>query len=116
MAISRILENLRGRPDLGLRRLQDRVLFWPGPRRERLSQVTVVGIVGWDRLALPVCEPVGEGAVRGGQVLDPLARFSGLFPIASVSSSRWAWVAGSGSADRSGASRGPAGRLDAIML
>jgi len=56
---------------------------------------------------LPVGQPIGEGPVPGGQVLDPLAR-SGVFsPVVIVSSARWALAAGPGSADRNGAKYWP---------
>ena len=48
-----------------------------GPGREGLAEVAVVGVLGGDGQALPVGEPFGEGAVRGGQVLDPLAHLAG---------------------------------------
>ena len=73
IAIDGMLEDLRGRPDLRLGRLQDRVVAWSWPERERLAEVAVAGILRRDQQVQPVCEPVGEGAVRGGQVLDPLA-------------------------------------------
>ena len=53
-------------------------LAGPGPGRERLAEVAVVGVLGRDRQALPVGEPLGERAVPGGQVLDPLAHLGGL--------------------------------------
>ena len=59
--------------DLRLRRLQDRILAWSGPGRERLAEVAVIGVFGGDRQALPFGEPVGERPAPGGQVLDPLA-------------------------------------------
>ena len=77
VAVRGALEDLRGRADLGLGRLQDGVpgRSWPG--RERLAEVPVVGILGRDRQALPFGERVGERLVRGGQVFDPLARSPG---------------------------------------
>src|SRR5439155_14095965 len=60
--------------DLGLGRLQDGVLSRSWPGRERLAEVSVAGILGRDRLALPFGERVGERLVGGGQVVDPLAR------------------------------------------
>ena len=80
VAVRRALEDLRGRPDLRLGGPQDRVVAWSWPRRERLAEVAVVGILRWDRQAQPVCESVGEGAVRRGQVLDPLKLVPGLLP------------------------------------
>jgi hypothetical protein len=46
------------------------------PEREGLAQVAVGGIFGGDGHALPVGELLGEGAVRGGQVGDPLAHLA----------------------------------------
>ena len=51
-----------------------------GQGGEGLAQVAVPGILGGDRQALPVGEPVGERAVRGGQVLDPLAHLARRLP------------------------------------
>ena len=73
VAVGGSFEDARGGSDLGLGRLQDRVSFWPRPGRERLAEVAVAGVLGGDRLALPMGEPTGERAVPGGQVLDPLA-------------------------------------------
>jgi len=51
---------------------------WPGPGRERLAEVPVVGILGRDGHALPLGECVGECPVGGGEVFDPLACFRDL--------------------------------------
>ena len=56
--------------------LQDRVLIRPRPGRECLAQVAVIGVGGGDGQGLPPGEPLGERAVRGGQVGDPLARLA----------------------------------------
>ena len=77
VAVCGAFEYVRGRPDLRLRRLQDRVPCLPGPGREGLAQVAVVRVLGGDRQALPVGEPLGESAVRGGQVGNPLAHLAG---------------------------------------
>jgi hypothetical protein len=53
-------------PDFWLGRLQDRVSGGPRPGREGLAEVTVTGILGGGRQALPVGELLGERAVRGG--------------------------------------------------
>jgi len=73
VAVRSAFENLQGRPDLRFGPLQDRIPSRPGPGRERLAQVTLTGVLGGERLALPVGEAFGERAVRGGQVRDPLA-------------------------------------------
>ena len=49
----------------------------PGPGQEGLAEVAVIGVLGGDGQALQVGEPFGEGAARGGQVLDPLAHLAG---------------------------------------
>ena len=77
VAVCGALEDLRGRRDLGLGGLQDRVLAGSGPGGERRAEVAVIGVLGRDPLALPVREPVGERAMSGGQVLDPLAHVGG---------------------------------------
>ena len=53
------------------------VLAWSGPGGERRAEVAVIGVLGRERLALPVREPGGERSVSGGQVLDPLAHVGG---------------------------------------
>ena len=50
----------------------------PGQARERLAEVAVVGILGRDHQALPVGKSLGERAVPGSQVLDPLTHLGGL--------------------------------------
>ena len=80
VAVGGALEDVRGRRDLGLGGLQDGVLSWSGPGGECRAEVAVVGVFGGDPLALPVREPGGEGAVRSGQVLDPLADAGGWLP------------------------------------
>ena len=77
VAVCGALEDVRGRRDLGLGGLQDGVLSWSGPGGECRAEVAVVGVFGGDPLALAVREPGGEGAVRGGQVFDPLADAGG---------------------------------------
>jgi hypothetical protein len=81
-------EDQRRGLDLGLGRLQDRAIGRSGPGRERRAELPVVRVLGRDQQALPVREPVGERAVRGSQVLDPLAISLGGSPGAGVSSSR----------------------------
>jgi hypothetical protein len=76
VALGGAMEDVRGWRDLGFGRLQDRVVAGAGPGGESLAEVAVVGVRGRDRQALPVPEPVGEGAAGGGQVLDPLACIS----------------------------------------
>ena len=71
VAIYRAFEDPRGGRDLGLGRLQDRLPARAGPGGERRAEVGVVGVVGRDRLAVPVGELAGEGPVPGGQVADP---------------------------------------------
>jgi hypothetical protein len=51
---------------------------------------------------VPVSELAGEDPVPGGQVADPLAGLAGRLVGVRARSSRWVWVAGSGSAERSG--------------
>src|SRR5271165_2570572 len=77
VAVRGALENLRRRRDLGLGRLQDRILAGSGPGGERRAEVAVIGVLGRDPLALPVREPGGERAVSGGEVFDPLAYVGG---------------------------------------
>src|SRR5271166_1011127 len=77
VAVYGALEDVRGRRDLGLGGLQDGVLSWSGPGGEGRAEVAVVWVFGGDPLALAVREPGGEGAVRGGQVFDPLADVGG---------------------------------------
>src|SRR5271165_5180935 len=77
VAVRSALEDLRGRRDLGLGGLQDRVFAWAGPGGERRAEVAIIGVLGRDPLALPVGEPGGERAMCCGQVLDPLAYFGG---------------------------------------
>ena len=77
VAVRGALEDLRGRRDLGLGGLQDRVGAGAGPGRERQAEVAVVGVFGRDPLALPVRELAGERVVPGGEVLDPLAGVGG---------------------------------------
>ena len=48
-----------------------------GPGRERLAEVSVVGILGREGEALAVGERAGERAVGGGEVFDPLADLAG---------------------------------------
>lgn len=55
-----VLEDLRGWRNLGHWRLQDRLPGWATPGWEGLAEIAVVGVFGWDGLALPVCQPVGE--------------------------------------------------------
>jgi hypothetical protein len=80
VAVGGTAKDLRGRADLGFGRLQDGGPGRPGPRRERLAQVPVAGILGRDGQALPFGERARERAVPGGQVFDPLARFRGRLP------------------------------------
>ena len=63
---------LPGRLDLRPWRLEDGV--GPGlcPRRERRAEVCVARLFGGDHQALPLGQLVGELAVPGGQVADPL--------------------------------------------
>ena len=77
VAVYRAFEDPRGGRDLGLGRLQDRLPARAGPGGERRAEVAVVGVIGRDRLALPVGELAGEGPVPGGQVADPLADLAG---------------------------------------
>jgi hypothetical protein len=90
----------RGWLDVGLERLQDRVLAGAGPGGERWAEVLVVEVFCGDHQALPFGQPIGESAVLYGRVLDPLVELRDLLPAVRVSSSRWAWVSGSGSAER----------------
>src|SRR5260370_15598751 len=60
VAVGGAFENLKRRPDLRLGWLQDRVSGGPGPRRERLAQVAVPGVLGGDGQALAGGEPLGE--------------------------------------------------------
>src|ERR1700676_2709870 len=71
VAFGGAVEDLRGRGDLGFGGLQDRVLAGAFPGGECGAEVAVVGLRGGVLLALAVGEPVGERAVRGGQVLEP---------------------------------------------
>src|ERR1700683_1123304 len=48
VAVHGALEDLRGWADLGFGWLQDGVVAWPGPGRERLAEVPVIGIFGRD--------------------------------------------------------------------
>src|ERR1700733_3864237 len=80
VAVGGTAKDLRGRADLGFGRLPDVGPGRPGPRRERLAQVAVAGILGRDGQALPFSERARERAVPGGQVFDPLARFRGRLP------------------------------------
>ena len=73
VAVGGALEDLRGGRDLGLGGLQDRVLAGSGPGGERRAEITVIRVFRWDPLALPVREPVGEGAVSSGQVLGAVS-------------------------------------------
>jgi hypothetical protein len=77
VAVDRAFEDLRGGRDLGPGQLQDRLPARAGPGGERRAEVGVVGVVGRDRLALPVGELAGEGPVPGGQVADPLVLLAG---------------------------------------
>ena len=63
VAVGGVLEDQGGRRDLGLGRLQDRVLAGSGPGGERRAEVAVIGVLGRDRQALPVREPGGERAI-----------------------------------------------------
>src|SRR5215469_10826701 len=72
VAVCRTLEDSRGGRDLGLGRLQDRLLAGAGPGGECRAVVAVIGVLRRDHLALPVGQPVSEGAVAGCQVGDPL--------------------------------------------
>jgi len=76
VAVRGAFEYLRRGPDLRFGWLQDRVPVRPGPGRERLAQVPAIRILGRHGQALPVGEPLGERAVRGGQVRDPLAHLA----------------------------------------
>ena len=71
------LKDLRGRRDLGLGRLQDRVHALSRPGRERRAEVAVVGIMGGDSQALPVREPHGKGSVGSCHLLDPRGHLAG---------------------------------------
>ena len=42
-----------------------------------MTEIAVIGVLGGDGQALQVGESFGEGTVRGGQVLDPLAHLGG---------------------------------------
>jgi hypothetical protein len=76
VAVRGAFEHVRGRPDVWLGRLQDRVPARTRPGRECLAKVAVPGVFGGDGQALPVGEPLGERAVRGGQFVDPLAHLA----------------------------------------
>ena len=80
IAVRGTFEDLRGWPDFRFWRLQDRVSGEPRPGRESLAEVAVIGVLGGDGQVLQVREPLGERAVRGCQVLNPLAHFRGRFP------------------------------------
>jgi hypothetical protein len=79
VAVCGAFEYVRGRPDLRPGWLQDRIRAWPRPERKRLPQIAIAGIRGGDGQALPVGEPLGERAVRGGEVGDQLAHLAGQF-------------------------------------
>ena len=72
VAVHRALKDPRGGRDLGFGRLQDRLPARAGPGGERRAEVGVAGVVGRDRLAVPVGELAGEDPVPGGQLADPL--------------------------------------------
>jgi hypothetical protein len=80
VAVGGALQDLRGRRDLGFGRLQDGVFGWSGPGRERLAEVPVAGVLGWDGQALPFGERGGEGPVGDGEVCDPLAYLGDRLP------------------------------------
>jgi hypothetical protein len=52
--------------DFRLGRLQGRVCGGPRPGWEGLAEVTIMGILGGGRQALPVGKLLGDHAVRGG--------------------------------------------------
>src|SRR5207244_5839308 len=96
------LENLRGQADLRIGRLQDGAPGRPRPGRERPAQILVVGIRGRDHQALSFGELAANAWWSAARSLIHWP-VSGLCCAAvRASSSRWAAVAGGGSAERSG--------------
>jgi hypothetical protein len=103
VVVHHALEDLRGRRDLGFGRLQDGTLSRPGPGGKCLAEIAVVGSSDG---TVWLC----RSASRSANVRRLAPRSSSHWPICvvfspavSVSSARWALVAGAGSADRNGA-------------
>ena len=104
VAVCRAFEDPRGGRDLGPGRLQDRLPARAGPGGERRAQVAVVGVIGRDRSG-SAGRRAGRRKVRCSAARSVIhwADLAGSAASgARVSSSRWALVAGSGSAERSG--------------
>src|SRR5947209_1009075 len=66
------LEDKRGGRDFWFGRLKDGIFSGASPDRERLAEVTVIGVRGGDHQALSVGELTSEIVVLGGKILDPL--------------------------------------------